>query len=327
MPTNWLRVAVTLIGVAAAGGTLVTLAQPPGNGPDNGNTRRRGGNQNNLVEITIQGDYRYIRSNGIPDHDPGQFPNRGNPHTISPQSYTLRVPVRPEKAARPTPVPHNLFGVALNGVVFDPGTAEFWNRDRNSGWNYDALSGKINLGLDQSNAHVQPSGAYHYHGLPRGLIRKLSQENRMTMVGYGADGFPVYAESGYRDANDANSGLINLQPSWQLKEGTRPSGRSGPGGRYDGTFVQDFEYVAGTGDLDECNGRDGVTPEYPEGTYYYVLTDTYPFVPRFYRGEPDSSFLRRGGPGGPGGGPGGPGGGPPGRRPPGPPPFGRPPGF
>ena len=51
------------------------------------------------------------------------------------------------------------FGVALNGVPFDPGTAEYWENDRSSDWRYDALSGKINLGLDQNNAHVQPNGA------------------------------------------------------------------------------------------------------------------------------------------------------------------------
>ena len=39
-----------------------------------------------------------------------------------------------------------------------------------------------------------------------------------------------------------------------------------------GTYVQDFEYVAGLGDLDEHNGRVCVTPEYPQGTYAYFVT-------------------------------------------------------
>jgi hypothetical protein len=60
--------------------------------------------------------------------------------------------------------------------------------------------------------------------------------------------------------------------------------------------------VAGSGDLDECNGRTGPTPEFPGGTYHYVLTDDFPFVPRLWRGTPDGSFLRRPGAGpGPGG--------------------------
>jgi hypothetical protein len=51
-----------------------------------------------------------------------------------------------------------------------------------------------------------------------------------------------------------------------------------------GTFTQDYEYVAGSGDLDECNGRFGVTPEFPNGIYHYYITDTYPFIQRCVKG-------------------------------------------
>src|SRR6185503_5619951 len=44
------------------------------------------------VSITIEGDYRVIRANGLPDHITGEFPNRGNPNRIRPQNYTFRVP-------------------------------------------------------------------------------------------------------------------------------------------------------------------------------------------------------------------------------------------
>jgi hypothetical protein len=76
--------------------------------------------------------------------------------------------------------------------------------------------------------------------------------------------------------------------SYELKSGTRPSG---PGGTYDGTFVQDWQYVAASGDLDDCNGRFGITPEYPAGTYHYYLTDDYPYIPDCVYGKiVDSSF-------------------------------------
>jgi hypothetical protein len=39
-----------------------------------------------------------------------------------------------------------------------------------------------------------------------------------------------------------------------------------------GTFHEDYEYVPGSGDLDEFNGRTVQTPEYPEGVYAYFLT-------------------------------------------------------
>ena len=49
-----------------------------------------------------------------------------------------------------------------------------------------------------------------------------------------------------------------------------------PGGPYDGTFREDWEYVEGLGDLYRCNGRFGVTPRYPDSTYHYYITVDYP---------------------------------------------------
>ena len=254
------------------------------------------------VSIGIEGTYRVIRADGLPDHETGAFPNRGNPNRISAQRYDYRVPVNPQPAGRVTALRMQSFGIAINGVPFDPGAAEFWNNDRN--WQYEAMSGAVPLGLDQNNAHVQPNGAYHYHGLPTGLVTKLNRQTP-ALVGWAADGYPIY--------------VYKQRASYRLKPGTRAGG---PGGLYDGSFVQDYEYVAGLGDLDECNGRSGVTPELSGGGYHYVITEAFPFIPRCYTGTPDPSFERRGPPGG-----GGPGGGagkgpPPGGAGKGPPPWG-----
>lgn len=267
----------------------------------------------NRVSIRERGEYRYIDSNGIPNHKYGQFPNRHNPNRVSAQNYHFRVPLNPDRAARITRLMLGKFGVGINGVPFDPGAAEFWNRNPRSGWQYEALGGKVDLGLDFNNAHVQPNGAYHYHGLPIGLIKVLGgRGEKMLLLGYAADGFPIYNQYAYDEADDPDSGIRTMRSSYRLKRGTRPSG---PRGRYDGTFVEDYEYVAETGDLDECNGRTGVTPEYPDGTYYYCLTEDFPYIPRAFRGTVDETFRpRRGGPGGRPGRPGPPG--RPGRRPP-----------
>ena len=274
----------------------------------------------NEVRIAIDGDTRVITSNGIPDHKPGQFPNRGNPHTISAQSYTFRMTTKPQAAPQPVFSGGAWFGVALNGVPFEPGTGEFWNGDRR--WNYEAATGFLNLGLDAHNAHVQPTGAYHYHALPSGLVSNLGGDGKtMRLVGWAADGFPIYSAYGHTDPNNATSPLKKLRSSYKLKQGQRDGG---PGGKHDGTFTADFEFVAGAGDLDATNGRFAVTPEFPQGTYAYHITEEFPFIPRSWHGTPDASFYKRGmGPGGP---PGGPGGrrGPPGFGPP--PPFGPPPG-
>jgi hypothetical protein len=282
------------------------------------------------VKITTDGNYRRIQANGLPDHTPGQFPNRRNPNTIAPQAYDYKVPLHPKVAAQPAPYRMQPFGIAVNGVVFDPFAAEWWKNDPNSGWQYEPHGGAIDLGIDSSNAHVQPNGAYHYHGIPNGLVEKLGGDQpKVVLIGWAADGFPIYGPWGYSEAGDSQSPLKKLEASYGIKQGTRPAGS--PGGKYDGAYVQDYEYIEGSGDLDASNGRFGVTPEFPEGTYHYVLTNAYPYIPRQFAGTPDASFERRGPPGGgfgpPGGGrrggPGGPGGPPPGRRPRpgGPPPF------
>ena len=113
----------------------------------------------------------------------------------------------------------------------------------------------------------------------------------MLLIGYAADGFPIYGPYGYADPDNPKKGFKLMRSSYRLRKGTRSSG---PGGVYDGTFVQDYEFVAGSGDLDMCNGRYGPTPEHPEGIYHYFITEEFPFVPRYLRGIPDPSFLRRG---------------------------------
>ena len=244
--------------------------------------------------IKLVGDKRIIKSNGIPDHEIGRFPNRGNPNGIQAQNYHYEVALKPQVAVDATVLNRQPFGIALNGVLFDPGTAEFFQRDRNSEWNYEALSGAVKLGLDENHAHVQPNGAYHYHGLPTKLFEALSGGKKaMTLVGWAADGFPIYGLYGTKDPLDAGSEIIELKSSYQIKEGSRPSGRDSPGGDYDGSFTIDYEYVPSSGNLDECGGRFGVTPEFAAGTYYYVLTEDYPFIPRMFKGEPDESFERR----------------------------------
>ncbi len=254
------------------------------------------------MEVDERQGYRFIRADGIPNHPTGRFPNPGNPNRISPQSYYLRMPLHPQKTGRPYFYPPNeLFGVAINGVVFDPNTAEFWHNDRRSGWMIEALSGAVPLGLDRNNAHVQPNGAYHYHGVPVGLVEAIGGKDGPVQVGWAADGFPIYVDA-------------TARPSWRLKA-VREAG--GPSGKPDGTYTRDYEYAAGAGDLDECNGRAGRTEEFPAGTYYYVLTVKFPFVPRCFAGTADTSFVKQGGP------PMGAGGRPPGRRPP-PPPGGMP---
>lgn len=262
----------------------------------------------NHVVIKVSGGSRLVDADGIPNHVTGDFPNDHNPNSISPQNYHFKVPIHPMEAATPIRSERYWFGVALNGVPFEPGTGEFYNGQRE--WMYEAKSGFIDLGLDNNNAHVQPQGSYHYHGLPSGLIMKLGGDGKkMLLVGWGADGYPLYTSYAYSNPKDPRSALKKMKSGYRLRTGVR---KGGPGGAFDGRFPTDYEFVKGAGDLDECNGRTGVTPDFPNGTFYYCLTEEFPYISRKFHGTPDPSFQKMGpAAGGPGGR----------RRPPGPPPF------
>jgi len=58
-----------------------------------------------------------------------------------------------------------------------------------------------------------------------------------------------------------------------------------PGGSYDGTFRNDYEYTA-SGDLDECNGME------KDGVYGYYVTNSYPWVLGCFVGSPNNSFMK-----------------------------------
>ncbi|MEO1005244.1 MAG: YHYH protein [Cyanobacteria bacterium J06638_38] len=244
------------------------------------------------ISIATEGDWRILESNTISEHNTGEFPNNGNPNTISEQPHTYRVPANPQLASKITEGGW-VFGLAINGVPFDPGAGEFYHGDPRLGWMYDALSGAIDLGFDENHAHVQPEGTYHYHGLPTLLLDdlKVSPEKHSPLVGWAADGFPIYALYGYENGKTADSEIVTMTSSYRLKTGDRPGGDE-PDGTYDGTFVRDYEYIEGAGTLDECNGRMTVTPEFPDGTYAYFLTSDFPIVPRCFKGTPSQDFAK-----------------------------------
>jgi uncharacterized protein (TIGR03437 family) len=126
------------------------------------------------------------------------------------------------------------------------------------------------------------------------------------ILGWANDGYPIYGPYGYSDPKNASStvrrmvssfSLRNITartslPTWTLGEHsgisqTLTSSQYGPAvstayplGRY----VEDYDYVAGSGDLDQYNGRTTVTPDFPNGTYAYFVTidangnPAFPFI-------------------------------------------------
>ena len=265
---------------------------------------------------TCDEDERTLSGNGVPDHTVGRFPNRSNPNAIRGQKVSASAPLAPELGSSLTRVgPRGASVYALNSVKFDPATAgacptgaveaSDCNLARSNGpWRIEALGQNVfDFGEDMNKAHVQPTGEYHYHGVPEGMLEKagISETNKkMALVGWASDGFPVYARYCYADAMDPASGVKVCKGSYTLDK-TPNDGRPSTEWFPLGTFTSDWNYTEGSGDLDECNGRIGATPEFPEGIYYYMATDSYPYFSRCIKGVFEASYS------------------PPGRRPP----FGR----
>ncbi len=240
---------------------------------------------------------RNLSGNGVPNHSVtgGNFATQ-----LSAQSVSFSFPIAPTLADEVTSVKEP--GFAVNSIKFDPATAGTCPDDATDDtncnyamgsdtWSMVATAGEVSpwkfeFGVDENDAHVQPNGQYHYHGIPGQLVTKLNpdSENSMTLVGWAKDGFPMYALRGYSEASNSDSSIRKIESSYQLLDTpneNRPDVADFPLGH----FVQDWQYVEDSGDLDECNGRFGVTPEFPDGSYHYYITESYPFVQRCVKGE------------------------------------------
>jgi hypothetical protein len=161
------------------------------------------------------------------------------------------------------------FGVGDGRIgCFDPATP----------WRYDPMSSAAGFGTDAHHAHTQPDGRYHYHGDPLAMYGEPTAPS--PVIGFAADGFPIYGP--YFDDGGEIRAVVS---GYTLRSGSRPTGSTSPGGTYDGTYVDDYEFT-GAGDLDECNGM------MIEGQYGYYVTRSYPWVIGCFSGAPDTSFLK-----------------------------------
>lgn len=243
------------------------------------------------LTVSVTGTHCVFSSNAIPNHDFNDGA-RSFVNATSAQSSTYQVPRSPAAATAPTALSLRTDNaVFLNGVKLDllaagcfgVGDGKIGCFGMNSPFRYDPMSLAADFGTDSHNAHTQPDGTYHYHGDPNALFAD-DPATPSPVIGFAADGFPIHGTY-MRDGTTVRK----ARSSYALKSGARTA-RSGinPGGTFDGTFVDDYEYVAGSGDLDECNGM------VVDGSYRYFVTDSYPWVLGCFRGTPDPSFNKMG---------------------------------
>ncbi len=258
----------------------------------------------------VEGDTRSIYSNGFPNHA-YCFNNNNIPSQIY---HLFRLDKTPAIADEVTSIlgntgrPRRYFGVAMNGVIYAPAPATpFIFENPNTGQlNWDWVFEPTNnqgqgmglVSLDCASAHTGPQG-YHYHGemfeyletINPG-ITALTNTEGILQVGWASDGFPIL----YRFGPDAEGNIKELRPSYQLISGLRPGdGIEEPCGPYTGKYVNDYEYICGKGDLDECNGiAQQITLTTSEGEetfdYFYMITSEFPQVSRCLVGTVSPDF-------------------------------------
>ena len=265
----------------------------------------------NVQQVEYSNNFTYVSASGIPDYNIGPWP--GNPNTPSNQNYVFKIPRNPvEETGIKTSTPLGHQAVLMNGTVtynsldaFSYNNQGIWHQDANV---FEAGS------FDASGGHSQQFGAYHYHQGPVELFSNIDSSQHSPIIGFSFDGFPIYGPFGY--ANTSGTGPIRrMQAGYQLRNITQrnslPDGSNltppqwGPavGTQYPlGSFVEDYEFISGSGDLDEYNGRFCVTPEYPNGIYAYFVTMTtignsvYPHMigPEYY-GDVETANIGPGG--------------------------------
>jgi len=229
-----------------------------------------------------------LQSNGVPNHNFNDG-NRQFPNNLSEQSNTYEITATPKFAATNTQLAIGMDnGLMLNGVKVDLLAAACFRvanektgcSDMTNPWRFDPMFAANGFAVDSHNAHVQPNGSYHYHATPNAMFSD-DTASESPLVGFAADGFPIFG-SWFNDG----SVIRKAQSSYRLKNGSRiPVGNyATPSGNYNGTYRQDYEYVAGFGDLDECNGMQ------VNGVYGYFITENFPYIMGCLRGAIDPSF-------------------------------------
>jgi arylsulfatase A-like enzyme len=293
-------------------------------------------------EVSYSSDWVYIRTTGLGSHIMGPWYNNTAKTNLFPnypanRAVIYRIPRNPG-----TPSNKSLTGLGAIGYFVD-GVAMFDNRDAfsysNSNnadatpqssysgdgiWNRDAYVNE-SVTFDAGNAH-QAGSNYHYHANPPALRYQLGDQinydsathtytenstnpTHSPIIGWVADGYPIYGPYGYSDPDDTSSTVRRMVSGYQKRDGSNGSTNLNATGRTTlptwaasaqgrattlstnqygpdvsttsilGRYIEDYVYMGNLGfthgtdfDLDLYNGRFCKTPDYPEGTYAYFVS-------------------------------------------------------
>jgi hypothetical protein len=303
-----------------------------------------------VYDVSYSTNYIYVKRTGLASYVMGPWLNpMGGQYANWPTTQTAiaRIPrtstlAAPPAATAKTNTPGGTAGIYVNGVaIFNMGDGQAWSGTAivNSApssmhsnatyyWHRCAPVAEA-FNFDDAGGHHPPNGTYHNHQNPIALRYQLGDRvdyNATTkayaegtatpithspIVGWAADGYPIYGPYGYGTATDSSSAVRRMVAGYVKRNGsngtdtvTSATGtipawyaryrQNKFGGTYSttttqlrstntttypiGTFAQDWAYLGDLGgtqgttfDLNEYNARYCVTPEFPSGTWAYFI--------------------------------------------------------
>jgi len=201
-----------------------------------------------VQEVYSSTNWIYVRSTGLASYIMGPWMNGNFPNLPVNQKVLFRFPRTNSVPATKTANGGGQIGVFVDGVAFYNSWDAFsWDAASNADeqnvtgyWNRDAY---VNEGasFDPGNAHQQNTGQYHYHANPIALryllgdhvdynaTTKTYSEDTNTptkhspILGWAADGYPIYGPYGYSSATNANSGIRRMVSGFVLRNGQNGS--------------------------------------------------------------------------------------------------------
>jgi len=215
----------------------------------------------------------YIKSNGLArepyylEKRPGAELTYGK-YKPAAQSYVFKFPtLRPPLTKNDRLVStFGDVGVAIDGVPFRSPNSGIVNVLNGTGYTENKVIFRVQGYFTDGSGIIDQDGKYYYHSDPTRMYTKNPAQHS-PILGFAFDGLPIYGPFGYSNPLDVNSGIRVITSSYRTKESNR-SNTSMP----DGSYIEDFEYVQGLGDLDQYNTRFCKTPEYPNGIQAYFVT-------------------------------------------------------
>lgn len=249
-----------------------------------------GGMESNVLAVSYSDSNVYVNCNSVPGYTIGPWP--GDPWQPNEMGFMFKFTRFPmANTGVPIQTPYGHIGTWINGVsIYNPKDAHSWNET--GIWFQNAFFFE-NSTFDDCLGHPNNLNEYHTHVNPTCLYDETDSTVHSPIIGWAFDGFPIYGAYGYANP-DGTGGITRMRSSWRLRaitdrstlpNGTMlpPSDQGPPLDLYGlGAYIQDHEFVMGSGTLDRLNGRSGVTPEFPDGTYAYFVTldaDLYPAYP------------------------------------------------